>query len=66
MTVMLTPEAVETIRLLAGEPGADGLRISSAEDRWRGKGPHKLLHAATDSGQVRFELFEQTGHDPGE
>jgi Fe-S cluster assembly iron-binding protein IscA len=101
MTLMLTPEAAETIRQLADQPGVEGMRISGDESL-DGDGPalqiavvpgpepddrvieaegvllyldsaayrtmdDKILHAAIDSGQVRFELFEQAaanGADP--
>jgi iron-sulfur cluster assembly protein len=103
MTLMLTPEAAETIRQLADQPGVEGMRISGADESPDGDGPglqiaivpgpepddrvieaegaliyldpaadrtmdDKILHAAIDSGQVRFELFEQAGAngtDPG-
>jgi|EndMetStandDraft_7_1072992.scaffolds.fasta_scaffold673656_1 Fe-S cluster assembly iron-binding protein IscA len=102
MTLMLTPEAAETIRQLADQPGVEGMRISGADESVNGDGPglqiaivpgpepedrvieaegallyldsaadrtmdDKILHAAIDSGQVRFELFEQAdgnGADP--
>ena len=98
---MVTPEAAETIRRLAEQPGVEGMRISGATDSSDGNGPglqitivpgpepedrvveaegallyldsaadrtmeDKVLHAAIDSGQVRFELFEQTGSEPEE
>ena len=39
MTLMLTPEAAETIRQLAEQPGVEGMRISGATESADGDGP---------------------------